>query len=111
MNKILAAALALSAGSKTSSCCTGTVKITRSYAVARVATCKDWGKRVGESPIDYLTRWRMLVAAERLLSSRDTIAVIAPSLDYDPDRAFSTAFKRVMGCAPRDDVHKKARGI
>lgn len=63
---------------------------------------------VGESPIDYLTRWRMLLAADRLLTSRDAIAVIAPSLGYGSDSAFSTAFKRVMGCTPRDYAGRKA---
>jgi len=64
-------------------------------------------ERVGESPIDYLTRWRMLLAADRLLTSRDAIAVLAPSLGYQSDSAFSTAFKRVMGCAPRDYVAQR----
>lgn len=66
-------------------------------------------ERVGVSPIDYLTRWRMLLAADRLLSTRDAIAVIAPSLGYDSESAFSTAFKRVMGCSPRDYTGAQAR--
>lgn len=65
-------------------------------------------ERVGESPIDYLTRWRMLLAADRLLTSRDAVAIIAPSLGYESDSAFSTAFKRVMGCSPRDYVRRHA---
>ena len=77
-------------------------------AMSRSTFALRFRARVGESPIDYLTRWRMLLAAERLLGSRDTIAVIAPSLGYDSDSAFSTAFKRVMGCAPRDYARQKA---
>jgi AraC-like DNA-binding protein len=56
---------------------------------------------VGESPMEYLTRWRMLLAGDRLTNSTDSISVIALSLGYDSQNAFSTAFKRVMGCAPR----------
>ena len=56
---------------------------------------------VGVAPMDYLTRWRMLLAGDRLSSSRDAIADIALSLGYDSESAFSTAFKRVMGCSPR----------
>jgi AraC-like DNA-binding protein len=56
---------------------------------------------VGASPMEYLTRWRMLLAGERLASSNDTIAVIAQSLGYDSESAFSTAFKRVMKSPPR----------
>ena len=56
---------------------------------------------VGTSPIGYLTRWRMLLAADRLANSGEPIAAIALSLGYESESAFSTAFKRVMGCAPR----------
>ena len=56
---------------------------------------------VGASPMDYLTRWRMLLAGDRLANSGDPISVIAVSLGYESESAFSTAFKRVMGCSPR----------
>ncbi len=56
---------------------------------------------VGASPMDYLTRWRMLLAGDRLETSSDPISIIAPSLGYDSESAFSTAFKRVMDCSPR----------
>ena len=56
---------------------------------------------VGTSPMDYLLHWRMALAGNRLETSNDPISVIAPSLGYGSEAAFSTAFKRVMGCAPR----------
>jgi AraC-like DNA-binding protein len=56
---------------------------------------------VGASPMEYLTRWRMLLAGDRLTNSSESISVIAPSLGYESESAFSTAFKRVMGCSPR----------
>ena len=56
---------------------------------------------VGASPMEYLTRWRMLLAGDRLANSGDPISVIALSLGYESESAFSTAFKRVMGCSPR----------
>jgi AraC-like DNA-binding protein len=58
-------------------------------------------KTVGASPMEYLTRWRMLLAGDNLVKSSDPISVIAPSLGYESESAFSTAFKRVMGCSPR----------
>jgi AraC-like DNA-binding protein len=51
--------------------------------------------------MEYLTRWRMLLAGDKLANSSDPISEIAPSLGYESERAFSTAFKRVMGCSPR----------
>jgi AraC-like DNA-binding protein len=56
---------------------------------------------VGSPPMDYLTRWRMLMAADRLAHSSDSIARIAPSFGYESESAFSTAFKRVVGCSLR----------
>jgi AraC-like DNA-binding protein len=56
---------------------------------------------VGASPMDYLTHWRMLLAGDRLTNSGDPVSAIARSLGYDSESAFSTAFKRVMGCSPR----------
>jgi AraC-like DNA-binding protein len=58
-------------------------------------------KIVGATPMEYLTRWRMLLAAERLQSSTDGLSVIARSLGYESESAFGKAFRRVMGCSPR----------
>ncbi len=56
---------------------------------------------VGATPMEYLTRWRMLLAADRLKNSSDGLAAIAQSLDYESESAFGKAFRRVMGCSPR----------
>ena len=56
---------------------------------------------VGESPMEYLKRWRMLLAGDKLVNSSDPISAVALSLGYESESAFSTAFKRVMGCSPR----------
>jgi len=55
----------------------------------------------GATAMEYVTRWRMLLAVERLEHAGDPISIIAPSLGYESESAFSTPFKRVMGCAPR----------
>ena len=56
---------------------------------------------VGASPMEYLARWRMLLAGDRLANSRDSVAEISLALGYESESAFSTAFKRVMGSSPR----------
>jgi AraC-like DNA-binding protein len=53
------------------------------------------------TPTECLTRWRMLLAGDKLANSKDPISVIALSLGYESESAFSTTFKRVMGCSPR----------
>jgi AraC-like DNA-binding protein len=56
---------------------------------------------VGAAPMEYLTRWRMLLAADRLKNSSEGLSAIAQSLGYDSESAFGKAFRRVMGCSPR----------
>jgi AraC-like DNA-binding protein len=51
-------------------------------------------------PMSYLTRWRMLLAGQRLRESSDTIALIAASIGYESESTFSRAFTREMGVAP-----------
>jgi hypothetical protein len=55
-------------------------------------------ERAGHSPFDYLTRWRMLLAGDKLTSSGDSVSVIARSLGYESESAFSTfALERTYG--------------
>lgn len=56
---------------------------------------------VGKSPMEYLTFWRMQLAGDKLVNSSDPVSVISLALGYESEAAFSTAFKRVIGCSPR----------
>ncbi|MGO9135678.1 MAG: AraC family transcriptional regulator [Methylovirgula sp.] len=69
--------------------------------MSRSTFAQKFKQTVGVAPMDYLTRWRMLLAGDRLMHSRDPVSSIALSLGYESESAFSTAFKRVMGCSPR----------
>lgn len=73
--------------------------------MSRSSFALKFKQTVGTSPMDYLTHWRMMLAGDRLKHSREPIATIALSLGYESESAFSTAFKRVMGCAPRHYTH------
>ena len=56
---------------------------------------------VGESPMQYLSRWRMQLAANLLLDDANlTVEQIARHVGYASPYAFSKAFKRVVGNAP-----------
>jgi len=76
-------------------------ELAKEAAMSRSTFALKFRRTVGASPMDYLTRWRMLLAADRLAAGGETIATLAPALGYESESAFSTAFKRVMGCAPR----------
>jgi AraC-like DNA-binding protein len=69
--------------------------------MSRTSFAVRFKETVGQAPMDYLTHWRMLLAGDRLCASSESIAQIAASLGYESESAFSTAFKRVMGCWPR----------
>jgi AraC-like DNA-binding protein len=60
---------------------------------------------VGETPMEYLTRWRMLLAGDKLKTAGDSLSDIAFSLGYESESAFGKAFKRVMGCSPKRYSH------
>lgn len=75
-------------------------------SMSRSAFAVKFKTTVGSAPMEYLTRWRMLVACDRLTHSRDSVSKIALALGYESESAFSTAFKRVMGCSPRSYVRE-----
>ncbi len=56
---------------------------------------------VGETAMDYVSRWRMMLAGDRFENTKASVSAVALSLGYESESAFSTAFKRVMGCTPR----------
>jgi AraC-like DNA-binding protein len=76
--------------------------------MSRSTLALKFKQTVGASPMEYLTRWRMLLAGDRLVHSSQPVSVIAQALGYESDSAFSTAFKRVMGCSPRQYVRDQA---
>jgi AraC-like DNA-binding protein len=76
-------------------------ELAQRVGMSRSAFALKFKATVGVSPMEYLTRWRMLRAGERLENSADPVSVLAQSLGYESESAFSTAFKRVMGCSPR----------
>lgn len=69
--------------------------------MSRSSFAQKFRATVGEPPMEYLLRWRMMLAADKLVNSGDSIAVIAYAVGYESDSAFSAAFRRVMGCSPR----------
>ena len=69
--------------------------------MSRSAFALRFKEQVGSSVMEYLIRWRMVLAADRLLNSSDPVSSIALSLGYESESAFGFSFKREMGCSPR----------
>jgi AraC-like DNA-binding protein len=76
-------------------------KLAEGVGMSRSIFALRFKETVGATPMEYLTRWRMLLAGDRLKNSDDSISVIALSLGYESESAFGKAFRRVMGCSPR----------
>lgn len=68
--------------------------------MSRSAFAVRFRDSVGTPPMAYLTRWRMLLAADRLAHSGEAVATVALALGYESESAFRIAFKRVMGVPP-----------
>jgi AraC-like DNA-binding protein len=67
--------------------------------LSRAAFSARFTEFVGEPPLTYLTRWRMLKAT-RLLKNEVRMETIAELLGYESEAAFRKAFKREVGIPP-----------
>jgi AraC-like DNA-binding protein len=55
---------------------------------------------VGQSPMDYLARWRVEVGADLLVHEDLTVGEAAARVGYETDAAFTRVFKRQFGTPP-----------
>jgi AraC-like DNA-binding protein len=76
-------------------------KLAERVGMSRSIFALRFKETVGATPMEYLTRWRMMLAGDRLKNCEDSISVIASSLGYESESAFCKAFRRTMGCSPR----------
>jgi AraC-like DNA-binding protein len=74
--------------------------LARAAGASRTVLAERFNAILGRPPIDYITGWRIQLAAERLRNGKDGIAAIAADVGYESEAAFNRAFKRVMGMAP-----------
>jgi AraC-like DNA-binding protein len=68
--------------------------------LSRSALHERFVRYVGQPPMQYLTNWRMQVAANLLRASHAPVSAIALDAGYESEAAFSRAFKRAMGLPP-----------
>jgi AraC-like DNA-binding protein len=83
------------------------VAMSRSSFAARFADC------VGEGPMSYLARCRILRAAQMLGTERLAVAEAMHRVGYQSESSFSKAFVRCLGCTPaayRDSARAPASG-
>jgi AraC-like DNA-binding protein len=75
-------------------------ELARTAGSSRSVLAERFQQLVGSSPMQYLTQWRMLLAANLLCRSNAPLATIAEDVGYQTDTAFSRAFRREYGAPP-----------
>lgn len=70
-------------------------------SVSRSSFAARFRAVLGVGPIEYLQHWRMALAKDELRLGRRSIGDIALAIGFQSQSAFSTAFTRAVGCAPK----------
>jgi AraC-like DNA-binding protein len=80
-------------------------ELSASVGLSRSTLHDRFVRLIDDAPMQYLTRWRMQVAATRLRETDDPISTVGLELGYKSEAAFSRAFKRIVGLAPSQWRH------
>jgi AraC-like DNA-binding protein len=75
-------------------------KLARQVALSRSTFAERFSRLAGDTPMEYLARWRMHLAAQHLLNGKDSVAAIAEKVGYESEAAFAKTFKRRIGKTP-----------
>jgi AraC-like DNA-binding protein len=75
-------------------------ELAREAGTSRSVLAERFQLLVGISPMQYLTQWRMMLAANLLCRSKAPMAQIAQDVGYQTDTAFIRAFRREYGVPP-----------
>ncbi len=76
-------------------------ELARAAAMSRTTFAVRFKEAAGVPPLTYLLNWRMSLAARALRQDTTPVAALGRSVGYTSESAFSNAFKRAVGVAPR----------
>ena len=75
-------------------------ELARKVGLSRSALGQRFSALIGVPPMQYLTRWRISLAAAQLRESNASIIRVATEVGYESEAAFNRAFKREFGLPP-----------
>lgn len=76
--------------------------LARQVGVSRATLARRFADEVGQTPMAYLTEWRLALAADLLREPDATVAGVARQVGYGTGFALSAAFSRVRGISPSE---------
>jgi AraC-like DNA-binding protein len=91
---------ALSAMHRDPGCCWTLDDLAREVGASRSVLAERFQRLMAISPMQYLTQWRMVLAANMLRHSNAQLTHIAQDVGYQTDTAFIRAFRREFGAPP-----------
>jgi AraC-like DNA-binding protein len=68
--------------------------------ISRSVLAERFRRYLSETPMAYLTAWRLQLGAQMLKSTSSSVAQIAAEVGYESEASFNRAFKRVFGLPP-----------
>lgn len=74
--------------------------LARLAGMSRSAFAARFSERLGCGPLEYLARWRMILARDALSRGGKPLERLAEEIGYESASAFSTAFRRRVGESP-----------
>jgi AraC-like DNA-binding protein len=75
--------------------------------MSRTAFAVRFNRALGESPLRYLTRWRMTRARQLMADRRMSLDQVAQRVGYSSGFALSKAYKRETKASPRGSVERR----
>ena len=75
-------------------------ELARRTAYSRSTLNERFGRLLGQAPMQYLSEWRLQVAASLLHDTKLSVSMVAHRVGYESEEAFNRAFKRAMGSPP-----------
>lgn len=76
-------------------------ELAKAVGMSRTTFAERFKTVSGMAPLAYLADWRMRLARRALQDGATPVSALAASLGYSSESAFSNAFKRLVGVAPR----------
>jgi len=88
-------------------------ELASAVGLSRATFARRFAELVGRPPLEYLTGWRLDVAARRLRDTNESVAHVAHAVGYSSEYAFSRAFLRQRGSSPshyRAEIRSRSAG-